>query len=214
MALLFKSTKMLESQIDEFLDAVSQGSLVFKEAIKRYMEDEQDKFAENIRTVKTLENKADDLRRQVESHLYTHSLIPEQRGDVLALLESMDDVIDTTKDTLIGFSIETPTIHSELIKKFLDLTEKATQGAECTVRACRAFFRDVNAVKDHLHKVYFYEKEADKIAEDLKRHIFKLSIELSQKIHLTHFVQHVDLLADRAEDVADRLTIYTIKRSV
>ncbi len=213
MTLLFKQTKMLEAQVDEFLNAISQGALVFNQAIKSYLEGEKDKLEDNITTIKSLENKADNLRRTVENHLYTHSLIPEHRGDVLGLLESMDNVIDTAKGTLNHFSIESPDIPTELIRDFLDLSDKAAMAAESIVFATRAFFKDVNAVKDHLHKVYFYEKEADKIAERLKRSIFKLNIDLSKKMHLNYFVQHVDFLADRAEEVADRLSIYAIKRS-
>jgi len=37
---------------------------------------------------------------------------------------------------------------------------------------------------------------------------------LSQKIHLRYFALHIDNVADRAENVADRLAIYTIKRSI
>ncbi|MFQ5770325.1 MAG: DUF47 domain-containing protein [bacterium] len=214
MAVLFKQTKILEAQIDEFLDAVSQGALVFKQALKSYLENESEKLEENINTIKNLENKADNLRRRIENHLYTHSLIPENRGDVLGLLESMDNVIDTAKNTATHFSIESPDIPTELSRDFLELTDKAAMAAESIVLATRAFFREVQAVKDHLHKVYFYEKEADKIADRLKRGVYKMNIDLSKKMHLTYFVQHVDFLADRAEAVADRLSIYAIKRSI
>ncbi|MFQ5605994.1 MAG: DUF47 domain-containing protein [bacterium] len=214
MPVLFKSTKMLEAQIDEFLDAVSQGALVFRQAIQSYLEDEHDKLTANITTIGNLENQADTLRRNIENHLYTHSLIPENRGDVLGLLESMDNVIDTAKGTLNYFAIEMPEIPSDLAKDYSALTEKSALAAESIVLSARAFFRNVKAIKDHLHKVYFYEKEADKIALELKRHIFKLDLELSRKMHLTYFVQHVDFLADRSEEVADRLSIYAIKRSI
>ena len=74
---------------------------------------------------------------------------------------------------------------------------------------------DFQQVKDHLHKFYFYEKEADKIADLIKRKIFQnTELDLSQKMHLRYFVQHIDSIADEAEDVADRLSIYTIKRSI
>ena len=214
MPILFKSTKMLEAQIDEFLDAVSQGALVFKHGIKNYLDNQKPNFEDNITTIRDLEKKADTLRRRIESHLYSQSLIPEHRGDVLGLLENMDNVIDIAKGSLNYFAVETPNIHMDLIKDFVELSDQSALAAESIVLAARAFFRDVNAVKDHLHKVYFYEKEADKIADRLKRHIFKLKMDLSNKMHLTHFVQHVDFLADRAEEVADRLSIYTIKRSV
>lgn len=214
MALLFKSTKMLEAQVDEFLDAVSQGAIVFKQGIKSYLENDETGLQESIELVAKLENRADNLRRQVENQLYVHSLIPENRGDVLGLLESMDDIIDTAKDTVNHFVIETPDIPMELIKDFMELADRASLAAESIVQATRAFFRDVNAVQDHLHKVYFYEKEADKIGDRLKHRVFRLKIDLSRKMHLSSFVKHVDSLADRAEEVADRVSIYTIKRSI
>ena len=212
MPILLKSTKMLEAQIDEFLNAVSQGTIVFQKAIKDYLHNDREKLAGDLVTISQLENRADELRRTIENQLYSHSLIPEHRGDVLGLLESMDNVIDTAKHLLIQFSVESPDIQMVLVKDFLDLTEQSAQAAESIVMSARAFFREVGAVKDHLHKVYFYEKEADKIAENLKRRIFSLKIDLARKMHLASFVQHVDSIADRAEAVADRLSIYAIKR--
>jgi predicted phosphate transport protein (TIGR00153 family) len=214
VAFLFKKITLLENQVDSFLDAVSVGADVFKMGIRDYLDKDSDKFGERIEAIGKLENKADDLRRSIENQLYTHSLIPEHRGDVLGLLESMDDIIDTAKETLIQFSIELPEIMPELIDEFVKLSEFAASGVESVVLSARAFFKDVNAVKNYLHKVYFFEKEADKAADRLKRHIFKLGIELSHKNQLRYFAQNVDSLADTAESVADRLTIYAIKRMV
>ena len=212
--LLFKSTKLLESQIDEFHDAVSEGAIVFHQAIEYYLDGQNEPFEQNLSAITDLEARADNLRRRIESHLYSHSLIPEYRGDVLGLLESLDNVVDVAKGTITHFSIESPEIPSALHKDYLDLSEKSALAAESVVLASRAFFRNVQAVKDHLHKVYFYEKEADRIAARLKRLIFAQDFDLSRKMHLSQFAYHVDFLADRSEEVADRLSIYAIKRSV
>ncbi len=85
---------------------------------------------------------------------------------------------------------------------------------EVLVLASRAFFRNIEAVQDHMHKVMFYEKEADKVSTKLKKAIFASDLPLSHKAQLRNFVEHIDSLANRAEDVADRLAIYTIKRTV
>jgi predicted phosphate transport protein (TIGR00153 family) len=214
MAILFKTTKDLESQIDEFLDSVSRAALVFNQGVKNYLENDKDSFAGRISLIMELENKADDLRRAIENRLYTQTLIPEHRGDVLGLLENTDDVIDTMKETLDQFDIECPFIPNDLNKNFLELTQVSVEASESLVRATRAFFRDINAVKDHLHKVYFYEKEADRIGNDLKRKIFQMELDLSKKSHLRYFASHIQNVSDRAEKVADRLAIYTIKRTI
>jgi len=36
----------------------------------------------------------------------------------------------------------------------------------------------------------------------------------SLKVHMRYFAERISMLADEAEDVADRLDIYTIKRSI
>jgi len=62
-------------------------------------------------------------------------------------------------------------------------------------------------------KIMFFEKESDKIGERIKRFLFdKSDIDLSRKIHIRTFVTYLQTIADKAEDVGDRVSIYTIKR--
>jgi predicted phosphate transport protein (TIGR00153 family) len=209
-----KKSKTLEKQIDDFLDTVSRASIVFRSGIREYLDGEIENFENTIDGIVKLENQADDLRRSVETQLYTYSLIPEMRGDVLELLESIDNIINSEKKTLNQFSVEMPEIPQAFAKDYLALTDACVHSAETLISASRAFFMDFNMVKDHLHKVYFYEKEADKISDRLKRRIFRSDLELSRKIHLRYFALHIETISDHAEDVADLLSISTIKRSL
>ena len=214
MAILFRATKKLEAQIDDFLDTINEGALVFKMGVKNYLDKSQSEFSERIEKIAKLESKADDLRRRIETQLYEQTLIPEHRGDVLGILESTDTVIDTMKETLFQFDVETPDIPEELADYYREVTEMSVASTENLVIAIRAFFRDVKTVKDYLHKVIFYEKEADRIGHNLKRQAFKMNIDLSHKFHLRYFALHIQNVSDRSEEVADRLAIYTIKRTM
>lgn len=212
---LFGRTKALETEIDGFLDNLSEAGLVFRSAIQVYLEDGATaEFEEKLTHVNSLESEADKLRRLIETQLYAQTLIPESRGDVLGLLENLDSVLNLFEGTLWGFSIETPDIPPEFRNDFTKLTVEVVHAEESIVLASRAFFRNIEAVGDHMHKVMFYEREADKISTKLKRAIFGSELELARKAHLRSFVEQLDNIADRAEDVADRLAIYTIKRTV
>ena len=79
--------------------------------------------------------------------------------------------------------------------------------AQEMVTAVRAYFHDFNMVKNSLHKVYFHQKEADKISDRLKRRVCTSAPDLSRKIHLRYFALHIENISDYAEDVANRLTI-------
>lgn len=214
MQFLFRNTKEIEGSIDEFLDSINEAGLAFKKGIEEYLEGEYSDFKLRVSQVDELENRADALRRAIENKLYSHSLIPEHRGDVLGLLETLDNVLDRMKRTIFQFDIERPNVQKELHTKFNDLVEASMKAAEEVIYAARAFFREINAVKNHLHKVTYYEKEADRMADQLKRLIFKMNIDLASKTQLRYFVNSIADVSDYAEDVSDRLSIYSIKRMV
>lgn len=210
----FRRTKALESEIDAFLDKLSESGLLFKRAVQIYLDEGVSaEFDEKLQAVNRLESEADKLRRSIVTQLYTQTLIPESRGDVLGLLENLDSLLNIQEGTLWSFSIERPDIPAEFHHDFAVLCDQAVNAAESIVLASRAFFRNIEAVADHMHKVMFYEKEADKVSSKLKRAIFDTDLPLYHKAHLRNFVEHIDNVADRSEDVADRLSVYTIKRS-
>ncbi len=210
---IFRRTRALEGEIDEFMDNLAQAAMAFKRAVEIFLADgRSEEFEEKRAQVNNLESRSDDLRRSIERKLYSQTLIPESRGDVLGLLENLDSVLNNFEGTLWGFSIENPDIPEEYHADFKVLTEQVTAAVDALVLASRAFFRNAEMVGDHMHKVMFYEKEADKVSTKLKRRVFDSGIDLAHKWHLRHFVELIDNIADRSEDVADRLAIYAIKR--
>lgn len=214
MALLLKTTRFVESQIDTFLDIVSDSATTFQLAVEDYLEGRTQQFEERLTQICDYEHRADDLRVSIERFLYERTLIPENRGDVLAILENTDEVIDNMKDTLAQFSIEMPEIPSVLDDLWMQTTKASVAAVEQLVYAVRSFFRDLAAVNNYIHKVYFFEHEADNIGEKLRRLIFSLDIELAHKSQLRFFAIHVEKISDYAQAVCDRLSIYTIKRQL
>ncbi len=210
--MFLKKTKKLEAQIDEYLDLVIKGGLVFKLGIKCYFDAQPDDFEGHLKDLRKIEERADDLRRNIEIKLYTRTLIPEARGDVLGLLESCDKALNITADTLLEFSVEIPNLFPELKSDFLEIAESSISCLENTVSGIRSYFKNIDAVRDYIIKVQFYKKETNKIAEKIKRTIFRSEHELSNKIHARYFAFHIERIAEQSEDVCDKLSIAIIKR--
>ncbi len=212
---LFRRTKDLENQIDNYLDKMSESAVMFKLAVKVYLRDgATEEFKQKLQQVNAAESEADHLRRSIEKELYTHTLIPDSRGDVLGLIETLDHVINLFEGTLWSLDIERPDIPEEFRRGFKQLTAMVVEAVDALVLAARSFFRSPLAVADFNSKVLIFEKEADKISTKLKREIFESDLDLPRKMHLRQFVEQIDNVADWAEDVADRLAIYAIKRTV
>jgi uncharacterized protein len=214
--MLFNRAKSIESNIDKYLENVLKAGLIFESGIKEYLENKIENFEERTIEIQNLESESDEIRREIKYKLYKELLIPDARGDVLGLLETLDNVIDTAEMVMIRFSIEKPKVWLELKDDFIELTNVSVKCVFELVAASRAFFREITKVSDCLVQVHFWEHEADKIEEKIMRKAFEGGFikELSQKVHMRYFAERISLLADEAEDVADRLDIYTIKRSI
>ncbi len=214
--MLFKKTKSLEDRFNKFLNITSEAGIILFEGIKCYLENNEAEFEHFLDKLRKLEGDADSLRKEITTELYAKTLIPESRGDIFDLLETLDDVINQAKQTLIEFSIEIPVIPKVYNEDFIKLAEYAGNAVNQVVKATRKFINDPTDVEHNINKVYYWEKEADRQSEQLKRKVFKdTSIEtLSMKFHMRYFALHIDMIADKAEDVADKLSIYAIKRSI
>ncbi len=212
----FNNSKKVIELLDNFFDTVDQGVLVFKNGVNNYLYGNTENFNDNLANLIKLESNADLLRREIENLLYSQSLMPQFRGDILKLLEDMDTIIDITKGNLAQFDVEIPNIPIELNQDFSKLTELSVSAVESLIPAVRAFFKSPDTVKDQLHRVYFFEKETDKMATAIKRKVFRdmPNLKLSEKFHLRYFTLHIENVSDEAEKVADLLSIMAIKRTI
>ena len=216
MSLLFKNVKELIFDIDQFIDTVEQGVLVFKEGVVNYIVGERASFSDKILRINRLEAEADKLQKKIDDEFYRHSILPQNASDIEEMLDKLDEIIDISKDNLYQFEDELPFIPKELKSEFIRLTETSTEAALAVLPASRSFFREPLKVKDMLSKVYFYEKETDKIARNIKRKLFNdmKDLDLSQKIHLRYFTLHIETVSDKAEHLADLLSILALKMSI
>lgn len=212
---IFKKNISIEKEIDDFLDQFSEAGLLFKSGVDIYLNGKMDRFQRTIHEITQIEHKGDALRRSIEEKLYRKTLIPESRGDVLKLLESLDGLLDRFKGALYRFDIEGIKIDPKFHDDFKELVGTVINASEALAQSSRSFFKDISSVANYMHKVSFWETEADKISTMLQKKIFRQNeMGLSQKMQLRDFVRHVDKIADRAEDVADDLSIFVIKRSL
>ncbi|MCU0412351.1 MAG: hypothetical protein MUF82_07460, partial [Bacteroidetes bacterium] len=132
--------------------------------------------------------------------------------DVLGLLESADRVLNIITDTLLEFSVEIPVIPANVRRPFQDLIEFSINCSDHTVGGIRAYFRNLEAVRDHINKVQLYRRETNRMAENIKRTIFRSRMTLSKKIHVRYFSYHIERIAEQSDDVCDRLAIAVIKK--
>ena len=210
-----KSIKLIED-IDRYFDLIDQSLLVFKEGVRNYLYSNPAGFNDNLLKMSALESEADVLRREIENALYTQTALVRSRGDIMRLFEKTRSITDMLHDSLFQFEIETPFIPSELNPEFMKLTEFSTLAVESLIPAAKAYFKAPETVQDKINRAYFYEKEAVKYSQTIKRTVFHNmpSLKLSEKFHLRYFALHIEDLSKAAENVADQLAVMAIRRTL
>jgi hypothetical protein len=213
MIKIFKTSKNVIVNIEEYFDNVELGILNFKEGVNNYLEGNTAEFENNLKIIEQIEGKADAIIRKIENDFYVYSLLPNYASEILNLLEKVDDILDKVKSNLSQFDVENPFIPEEIKNDFSRLLTISVKSAENVIPAARVFFTDPNLAKDKIQKVIFYERETDKLATKIKRKLFKEMdfLKLSEKIHLRYFTLHIEEVSDAAELVAKMLSSLVIK---
>ena len=217
---MYGKVKALEGRIDEMLNTLSQAGIQFELLMRRYLtHGADDDYLEQSRTLREMEQKGNNLGREIARSLYTEMLIPDSRGDVLSLLQYLDYLLDEYEHIATAISVERPhldpgQVDEERRALFLELVENCVKCVEAAVVTARAFFKDLRTVEDNAHKIGFFENEVDRIANRLKRDVFDSGLGLDQKMQVRYFIDKLDDLADEAEEMGDEISIYTIKRSL
>lgn len=210
-----KADKLIED-IDRYFDLMDQSVLVFKDGVRNYLYSNADDFNANLQKMSVLESETDVLRREIENALYTQTALVRSRGDIMRLFEKTRNIMDILNDSLLQFEIETPFIPKELNPEFMKLTEFSTLAVEAVVPAAKAYFKSPETIPDKISRAYFYEKEAVKYSQTIKRTVFHNmpSLKLSEKFHLRYFALHIENLSKAAENVADQLAVMAIRRTL
>ena len=212
---LKKTTKLIDD-IDRYFDLMDQAVLVFKDGVRNYLYSNANEFNEDLMKMSAVDSEASVLRKEIENALYTQTALVRSRADIMRLFEKTRNITSILNDSLFQFEIETPFIPKELNPEFMKLTEFSTLAVEAVVPAAKAYFKAPDTVPDKISRAYFYEKEAVRYSQSIKRTVFHnmASLKLSEKFHLRYFALHIENLAKAAENVADQLAVMAIRRTL
>ena len=213
--LFVSKQKKIESQLTQYCRTVADCVEKFHQALKAYSQNaNRDQLSHDYQAVHQAESKADDLRRDIEVLMYSKSIFPESRGDILNLLESVDKVPNQAEK--IVQLLLTRRIHIPV-----DLTESILQLADVSLRCTKALlegveklFSDFTNATAVVGKVDELESQADRFQFQLYETVFAGEQDGYEKLLLADLIRSIASICDRAENAGDRIRIIVAKRSI
>ena len=211
----FRTTRIVQSQIQEFLDAVSMGVLAYQEGMIAYLKEGwQEKAEEKLQQISEYERRGDGLRSRIGMTLYSEMLLPDTAADILGLLSDLDHLLDHMRGHFTLLAIEKPEFPTDSSEMIVDFVCHTCSAMEHTVAASRIYFRDPKGVHDLIHKIHYHEEETEKAGIRILKNIFGANDNLERKCHLRDHLLKIREMANQADETGDALAIYAVKRSV
>lgn len=165
-----------------------------------------------------LEDKADEVRRELSTQIAQGAFFGGVREDMLGLLEKIDNIADKAKDSaqLITLTeVSDPKARSVLasddMRDFLANLDAAVVALQQTIGA---FEKDRKTILGLVHEVEKYEEAADDSKHRMLRTLFDPSggkMDPVTLILVMDFLFSADDVADNAEDASDVVTVLVAK---
>ncbi|MFP4363947.1 MAG: TIGR00153 family protein [Spirochaetia bacterium] len=213
MRFLWSKEKQIIEKIRQFTETIDNSTDTFVECLSLLFKDpSKKKSVKAADKVHNLESKADDIRREIEYELYHKALIPESRGDILELLEEMDDIPGIYEKVSFQITLEDLSIPSDFHEDIFTIIEKSQEAwKELEQSIERLIFG--GEVESHFNRIDALESECDLIERKLIRDIFSSKvIKKMDKILIRDIVMEIGDIPDQIQGAADKVSIAIIKR--
>ncbi len=165
-----------------------------------------------------LENEADDMKRELRLHLPKGLFMPVSRSDLLELLSVQDRLANKAKDIagiVLGRKMVFPPTTAILFLEFLRRSIEASQQANTAIHELDELLEtsfsgnEIKLVEGMIAKLSDIERDTDRMQIELRGIIFELENKLPpvNVMFIYKIIEWTGDLADRAQDIGDRLQI-------
>jgi len=211
--IFWKKQKQIQQAVEEYLSDAERCVDDFASAMAVFFtEGLSDQFESLVDRTCSQESTADEKRRDIEATMYGKALIPESRGDILGMLESIDLVPNKAESVLHQIWLQNMSIPPELVEDVKALIVPNCEAFKLLVEAARMVFEDIAAVTPIIDQVTAKEGESDVIERRLIKSLFDSPGDKADKILMKELILEIGAISDRAENAADRLRIIAIKQ--
>ncbi|MEJ2153140.1 MAG: TIGR00153 family protein [Gemmatimonadota bacterium] len=187
-----------------------------KPLVEAFLRGEYDEVERLYDRISDLEHEADNIKRDIRTHLPKSLYLPVNRADMLKYLKEQDAIADTAEDIAVLLTIRRTEIPVALHDEILLLTDKVIETSDLLVKAASELERlqasvfggkGAQQVSDQIAQVNQGEYEADKVQTQLSRHLYQVEDDLDpiSAYFVMKLFRLLGEIANHAENTGDSL---------
>ena len=212
---LFKKEQKVQELIFKYLDNLKMTQEHFEKAMDCYFDFGLGENCDFLITqTHKFESRADDIRHEITEMMYTKVLIPESRGDILRLLESIDLIPNHFEALLFMIQSQKLEVPDFIIQDLRELMRVSLECCDLVNKQVEALFKKTDDIKALVFTIDSHESRCDHIEREIVRRIFDSALDPFQKMQLKELIVRMGQISDQADSVSRGIYIISIKRRV
>jgi predicted phosphate transport protein (TIGR00153 family) len=211
----FKKQLQIESLIYDYLDNLKMAERHFFEALNSCLKGGIcGDFDFLTAQTHKFESKADDIREEIKALMYGKALIPESRGDIMGLLESIDEIPRVFELILHMIKTQKLVIPEFIVSDIQELIKISLDSCDLLFKQTDALFKKSEELRSLVSTIDHNESHCDHIERRIITRVFDSDIDPFQKLQLKDMIINMGEISDQADRVSKRINIISMKRRV
>ncbi|AIQ62397.1 putative pit accessory protein [compost metagenome] len=180
-----------------------------------------DYFAQHLSDLSDLEQFAGEMKKyESQCDTFTHTVITElnktfitplERDDIMALITSMDDVIDGLDSSATRFYMYNMTETDEYITQFAEILRQSAYEIQKAVHLLSQ--KKLLAIREHTIRLNDLENQGDEVLRHCTKALFDQVKDPIELIKRKELYERLETTTDKCEDVANMLESIIMRNS-
>jgi len=215
MKFLFRKQRQVQILVERYLETLRLAQQTFFQAINSCLDgDCRDDFMVLADETHHFESKADDVREEIKTLMYSKVLLPESRGDIMGLLESIDQIPRFFEIILNIIRTQKLAIPDLITPDVRELVSVSMEACDLMIKQVEDLFQRGRRITELLDVIDEKESQCDAIERRIITATFDSGIDPFLKMQLKELVVFLGEISDQADRVSKRINIISLKRRV
>ncbi len=215
MKFLFRKQHQVQALVERYLEQLRLIQQSFSQAINSCLDDDcRDDFMALADETHRFESKADDVREEIKTLMYSKVLLPESRGDIMGLLESIDHIPRFFEITLNIIRTQKLAIPDLIVSDVQEMVGVSMEACDLMITQVEDLFQRGRRITELLEVIDEKESQCDVIERRIITTLFDSDIDPFLKLQLKELVLFLGEVTDQIDRVSKRINIISLKRRV
>jgi len=216
LRIIFRKQHQVQVLVVKYLEALKMTQKHFSLALETCLTDDKacGDFGFLSEETHRFESQADDVREEIKTMMYDKVLLPESRGDIMRLLDGMDNIPRYMEIVLNMIKTQKLAIPDFLVPDIRELVNASLEAVNLMRSQVEDLFRRKGRIKELVSVIDQKESQCDRIERRLISAIFDSDLDGFWKLQLKELVIYLGEISDHVDILSKQINIMNLKRRV